>query len=130
MSEETFEDVIDATLLAEVDGEESLDPESTGESKMSKPIDVSPMATLEPESGTAAPTTGRTTVMHKIMLPDNAQSVLDEIATQTGMREDEIVKRIFNWVMDQNEIVRGVVLGQIPEALRPNVWKLIAESAA
>ena len=61
-------------------------------------------------------------------LPQTAEQVVGKIAARTGMREDEIASRIFKWIGEQDEVVQAVILGQIPDAIRPNVWKLILES--
>ncbi|MAE65039.1 MAG: hypothetical protein CMJ18_12280 [Phycisphaeraceae bacterium] len=61
--------------------------------------------------------------------PD-AQQVVAVIAERTGMREEQIVKRVFDWLNEQDEVIQAVVLGQIPTAIRPDVGRLILESLA
>jgi hypothetical protein len=56
--------------------------------------------------------------------------VVNAVAQRTGLREEEIVKRLFAWFADQDEVVQASVLGQIPAAIRPDVVRLVLERMA
>ncbi len=43
------------------------------------------------------------------------------IGQRTGLRDGEIIKRVFQWLAEQDDVVQAVVLGQIPESVRPDI---------
>lgn len=63
-------------------------------------------------------------------MPESVAEVVTAIAEQSGMREGEIVKRVFSWLHEQDDVIRALVLGQIPDAIRPDAAKLILEQIA
>jgi hypothetical protein len=65
-----------------------------------------------------------------LALTNEASQCVAEIAERTGLRDGEIVKRVFEWLTNQDEVVQAVVLGQIPQAIRPDAARLILDRLA
>jgi hypothetical protein len=75
---------------------------------------------------TAKPDTPRTSAVTS----DAPDAIVATIAQRTGMRESEITRRLFAWFSEQDEVVQALVLGQIPQALRPNAAQVLVERFA
>ncbi len=86
-----------------------------------RPAEVPPMiATTKPDIPRPAPTPPQPAA-------DGPESVVAAIAQRTGMRDGEITRRLFDWFSQQDEVVQALVLGQIPQALRPHADQLLAQ---
>ncbi len=57
----------------------------------------------------------------------NVDEAIAEIARRTGLPQDQIVRRLFCWFCQQDEVVQAMVLGQIPAALMGEVSSKIAD---
>lgn len=51
----------------------------------------------------------------RIHLTKKAKDAFDHLVEQTGMTQQELAQRLFQWLLDQPTIVRAYVLGQIDE---------------
>ena len=58
-------------------------------------------------------------------LVDAATQAITTISQRTGLRENEIMKRVFHWLAQQDELVQAVVLGQIPPSVQPDIRRQI-----
>ena len=65
-----------------------------------------------------------------LALTEEAGQSVAAIAQRTGLRDSEIVNRVFDWLVEQDEVVQAVVLGQIPQAIRPDAARLALERLA
>mgnify|MGYP005843981031 CR=1 FL=1 len=92
---------------------------------MATPTTALPVAVVQPPPAAppAPPATAAT-------LPPAAVELVTAIAARTGMRDDEVVRRVFAWVAAQDELLQALVLGQIPTVLRPAAAKALAEKIA
>ena len=61
---------------------------------------------------------------------DAAAACIASISDRTGLREDQIVRRVFAWLAEQDEVVQAVVLDQIPPTVRPNIARQLLEKLA
>ena len=61
---------------------------------------------------------------------DAAAACIASISERTGLREDQIVRRVFAWLAEQDEVVQAVVLDQIPPTVRPNIARQLLEKIA
>ena len=62
-----------------------------------------------------------------LSLTHEANHRVAKIAERTGLRDDDIIKRVFGWLASQDEIVQAVALGQIPQVLRSDAARLILD---
>lgn len=87
------------------------------------------IAIAEPESP-VADASGSDVAAPPTDYKDAAAACIASISERTGLRQDQIVRRVFAWLADQDEVVQAIVLDQIPPAVRPNIARQLLEKIA
>lgn len=93
--------------------------------RLTPPPDVE-MPAMQTAPGHAAPAKAPVSSAASAM-PEDATTIIDAIAQRTGLRDGEVVRRMFAWFNEQDEVVQALVLGQIPQALLPHANQLLVE---
>jgi hypothetical protein len=58
-------------------------------------------------------------------LPDEMKAAIKELADEIGMSQREMTKRLYEWLVGQDEVVRAAVLRQIPKSVAPDVARIV-----
>ncbi len=98
--------------------------------KRPAPVERTPKDTAPPVNPQRAPKPSPPQPVSPLALTDEASQCVAAIAERTGLRDLEIVRRVFEWLTNQDEVVQAVVLGQIPQAIRPDAASLILDRLA
>ena len=62
-----------------------------------------------------------------IQVVQKASDAIDQISQRTGLSKKYIVEAVFYWLIAQDEIVQGLILGQIPAELQRDAARLVLE---
>ncbi len=95
-----------------------------------EPIDDNTIPDLMPETSDesfVAPTPNTSASSHPTPAPPpDLHPIIHTIAQRTGLRENEILPRTLDWLAQQDDVIQALVLGQIPEKIRPDLIQLLA----
>lgn len=62
-----------------------------------------------------------------IELTDEAKDLVDRECESLGMTRKAMVEKLIRWYVAQGDVVRGSILGTIPESVRVDVARLALE---
>ena len=65
-----------------------------------------------------------------VEVPDYAHAGVQEVAVRTDMSQKAIVGKVLGWFAKQDAHIQGVIIGEVPDALRPDFARLILEKMA
>jgi len=65
-----------------------------------------------------------------IELADGAKVALERVRQRNGMTQKELVGRLIQWFCAEDEVLQQVILGQIPEAIAPDVARIVLQRIA
>jgi len=65
-----------------------------------------------------------------LQVPRELHGKISAFAELVGMSQREMTKRVYEWLMAQDEVVRAAVLRQIPKSVAPDVARIVLERMA
>jgi hypothetical protein len=69
-------------------------------------------------------------IVMNIEIPSDAMDVIDAECERTGMAKRDFVSRVFRWWGGQSDVIRGSILGHLPESVRQDVARIVLERMA
>ena len=63
----------------------------------------------------------------RVRLAPGLKQRFDGVVDSSGMSQVSAVNRIVEWFCSQDEVTRAVVLGSIPESVRPDIARMLLE---
>jgi hypothetical protein len=66
----------------------------------------------------------------KIAVTSEAKAAIEAVGERYGMSQIELASRLYTWLAGQDEVVQAAVLGILPEAVAPDVARLVLERLA
>lgn len=69
-------------------------------------------------------------VMLKAFVRPEAKRAVEDLITRTGMTQQELVSRVYEWFGSQDEIIQHTVLGLLPKDYAPEIAGLVMAKLA